>query len=130
MTADSSKRYDVAAYVWPAYSDAPEMRWAFNYAMNREQLIDIAFSGMAAPSRNPLPNFPVLKRYVDLIDFGKYPVEKYDPELTKSIFESKGWVMNESTGYYEKDGQELAQDGQVAGAPSVLTCIGQLGPRN
>ena len=88
--------------------DDPEMRWAVNYAVNREQLVDIAFSGMAAPSRNPLPNFPALKHYVDLIDFDKYPVDKYDPELAKSIFESKGYVMNESTGYYEKDGQELA----------------------
>jgi peptide/nickel transport system substrate-binding protein len=88
--------------------DDPEMRWAVNYAIDRDQIVDIAYSGMAYPSRNPLPIFPALKRYVDLVDFDKYPIETYDPELTKSIFESKGWVMNESTGYYEKDGQELA----------------------
>ena len=29
MTNKSTAEYDVAAYVWPAYSDAPEMRWAF-----------------------------------------------------------------------------------------------------
>jgi hypothetical protein len=26
---EPKRTYDVAAYVWPAYSDAPEMRWAF-----------------------------------------------------------------------------------------------------
>ena len=29
MNEATIKSYDVAAYVWPAYSDAPEMRWAF-----------------------------------------------------------------------------------------------------
>jgi len=29
MTENTAEQYDVAAYVWPAYSDAPEMRWAF-----------------------------------------------------------------------------------------------------
>jgi peptide/nickel transport system substrate-binding protein len=88
--------------------DDPEMRWAINYAVNREQIVDIAYAGMAAPSRFHMPTFPALTRYVDLIDFDKYPVEKYDSELTKSILESKGYVMNESSGYYEKDGEELA----------------------
>ncbi len=88
--------------------DDPEMRWAIAHAIDRDQIVDIAYSGMAAPSRNPLPDFPALTRYVDLIDFDKYPVDQYDPELTKSIFESKGWVLNESTGYYEKDGEELS----------------------
>jgi peptide/nickel transport system substrate-binding protein len=88
--------------------DDPEMRWALNYAIDRDQIIDIAYSGMAGPSQNFMPNFPSLKRFVDLIDFEQYPVETYDPELTKSVFESKGWELNPSTGYYEKDGEELA----------------------
>jgi peptide/nickel transport system substrate-binding protein len=87
--------------------DDPEMRWAINHAVDRDQIVDIAYAGMAAPSRFHMPKFPALERYVDLIDFDKYPVETYDPELTKSILESKGYVMNESTGYYEKDGEEL-----------------------
>jgi peptide/nickel transport system substrate-binding protein len=87
--------------------DDPEMRWAINHAIDRNQIVDIAYSGMASPSRNPLPIFPALERYVDLVDFDKYPVEQYDPELAKSIFESKGYVMNSDTGYYEKDGEEL-----------------------
>jgi len=32
MTKET-KRYDVAAYVWPAFRDAPEMRWAFPEGM-------------------------------------------------------------------------------------------------
>ena len=87
--------------------DDPEMRWAVNYAIDRNQLIDIAFSGAAAPSRFHMPNFPALKYYMDMIDYSKSPIDKIDPELTKSVLESKGYVLNEATGYYEKDGQEL-----------------------
>jgi len=87
--------------------DDPEMRWAINHAIDKDQIVDIAYSGMAAPSTNPMPNFPALKRYVDLVDFDEYPINTYDPEVTKSVLESKGWEMNPSSGYYEKDGQEL-----------------------
>ena len=88
--------------------DDPEMRWAINYAIDRNQIVDIAYAGMAAPSRFHMPSFPSLTRYIDQVDFDKYPIETYDPELTRSILESKGYVLNESSGYYEKDGEELA----------------------
>ena len=34
-------------------------------------------------------------------------VYDYDPELAKSLLEEAGYVMNESTGFYEKDGKPL-----------------------
>ena len=39
MTERATNRYDVAAYVWPAYSDAPEMRWAFPERMGEWERI-------------------------------------------------------------------------------------------
>jgi peptide/nickel transport system substrate-binding protein len=90
--------------------DDPEMRWAINYAIDRDQIVDIAYTGMAAPSKFHLPIFPALQQYVDQIDFEKYPVDMVDPQKTKDILESKGYVLNEATGYYEKDGQELTMN--------------------
>jgi len=87
--------------------DDPNMRWAVNYAIDRAQLVDIAYSGAAAPSTFHMPNFPALKYYMDLVDYSQFPISTYDPELAKSALEDLGYVMNESTGYYEKDGQEL-----------------------
>ena len=87
--------------------DDPEMRWAVNYAIDRNQLIDIAFTGAAAPSRFHMPNFPALKYYMDKVDYSQFPIDTIDPELTKSTLEGKGYVLNEASGYYEKDGQEL-----------------------
>ncbi len=34
-------------------------------------------------------------------------VYDYDPDMAKSLLEEAGYVMNDSTGYYEKDGQTL-----------------------
>jgi peptide/nickel transport system substrate-binding protein len=94
--------------------DDPEMRWAVNYAMDREQIVEIAYEGTTLPSRHFFPAYPPLDAMVDkAIEAGAWDLDQlwtYDPELTKEIFESKGYVMNESTGYYEMDGEELGMD--------------------
>ena len=92
----------------------PEMRWAINYAINREQIVEIAYEGTTLPSRHFFPAYPPLDALVDkAIEAGAWDLDQlwtYDPEMTKEIFESKGYVMNESSGYYEKDGEELGMD--------------------
>jgi peptide/nickel transport system substrate-binding protein len=89
----------------------PEMRWAINYAVSRDQIVEIAYEGTSIPSASFLPAFPPLQHYVDVATdaglYEKYPLMTHDPELAKSIIESKGWTLNETTGYYEKDGQEF-----------------------
>jgi len=92
--------------------DDPEMRWAINHALNRDQIVEIAYEGITIPSAHFFPAYPPLNRYVDLAQdaglYDTYPVMKHDPDLAKQIIESKGWVMNKDTGYYEKDGTELS----------------------
>ncbi len=56
MTRSPANPYDIAAYVWPAYSDAPEMRWAFPERMGEWERLRQArpkFEGHAAV-REPL----------------------------------------------------------------------------
>lgn len=94
--------------------DDPEMRWALNYAMDREAIVAIAYEGTTLPSRHFFPAYPPLDALVDkAIEAGAWDLEQlwtHDPEKAKEIFESKGYVMNESSGLYEKDGEELAID--------------------
>jgi peptide/nickel transport system substrate-binding protein len=103
--------------------DDPEMRWAINYALNRDQIVEIAYEGITSPSRHWFsPNGP-LGYYIDLVEeaglYDEYPLMTSDPELAKSIIEGKGWVMNEDTGYYEKDGEELGMEITSFDAPEV-----------
>ncbi len=90
----------------------PDMRWAINYAINRDQIIEIAYEGITIASDHFFPAYPPLMSYVDLAKdadlYDKYPVLTHDPDMAKEIIEDKGWTLNDDTGYYEKEGQELS----------------------
>jgi peptide/nickel transport system substrate-binding protein len=89
-----------------------EMRHALNYAVDRDEIVAIGYEGATRPSRFFFPAYAGLDRYVDLVEeaglYDQYPITTYDPDKAKEIIESKGYVFNDSTGYYEKDGQELS----------------------
>jgi peptide/nickel transport system substrate-binding protein len=91
--------------------DDPEMRWAINHLINRNDIVEIAYQGTTVASKHFFPQYPPLDRYVKLLEdkglFGRYPIWSYDPAEFKQIVESKGWVMG-SDGYYAKDGKQLA----------------------
>src|SRR5215207_6946998 len=89
-----------------------EMRWALNYAIDREQIVAIAYEGSTFASRHFFPAYPPLDRYVDLaVDAGLYetfPLMTHDPAKAKELIEGQGYTLNGD--YYEKDGQQLTLD--------------------
>lgn len=88
----------------------PEMRWALNYAIDRDQIVDISYEGTTLKSRHFFPAYPPLDALVDAaIEAGAWDLEQlwtYDPDQTREILESKGYALNDN-GYYELDGEEL-----------------------
>lgn len=90
-----------------------DMRWALNYAIDRDQIVQIAYEGTTLKSRHFFPAYPPLDALVDsAIAAGAWDLDRlwtYDPEMAKEIIESKGYTLN-SNGYYEKDGEELSID--------------------
>ena len=98
--------------------DDKEMRWALNYAINRDQIVEIAYEGTTVPSKHFFPAYPPLNRLVKLLeDKGMYDTHDlltYDPAKAMQIIESKGWTKNGD--YYEKDGKQLAVDIQTHAA--------------
>jgi len=91
----------------------PEMRWAINYAINRDQIVEIAYENTTLKSRHFFPAYPPLDALVDAaIAAGAWDLDQlwtHDPAKTAEILESKGYVKN-ARGYYEKDGKELTLD--------------------
>ncbi|MBW7883352.1 MAG: ABC transporter substrate-binding protein [Caldilineaceae bacterium] len=91
----------------------PEMRWAINYAIDRDEIVAIAYEGTTLKSRHFFPAYPPLDAMVDkAIEAGTWNLDQlwtHDPDMAKQIIESKGYTLN-SNGYYEKDGQELSLD--------------------
>jgi len=89
------------------FSD-PEIRRAINYAINREQLIEIGWQGGGSYALLPLPDFPPIRRFTDQIRdlIEKYEVGVFDPAKSAAIMERKGW-SRDAEGFWTKDGQVL-----------------------
>jgi peptide/nickel transport system substrate-binding protein len=87
-----------------------EMRWAVNYAIDREQVVAIAYEGSTTPARYFFPAYPPLEEYVGLLEarglYDEHPVTQHDPGRATQIIESKGYTRGDD-GYYQKDGQQL-----------------------
>jgi peptide/nickel transport system substrate-binding protein len=88
-----------------------DLRWAVNYAIDRDEIVTVAYEGSTFPSKHFFPAYPPLNRLVELAEaeglYEKYPLMTHDPAKAKEIIESKGYTLN-SNGIYEKDGKELA----------------------
>jgi peptide/nickel transport system substrate-binding protein len=93
--------------------NAKEMRWALNYAMDRDEIVAIAYEGSTFKSEHFFPAYPPLNRYVELAkEAGVYDVDelwKHDPDRAKELIEGQGYTMG-SDGYYAKDGTQLTLD--------------------
>jgi peptide/nickel transport system substrate-binding protein len=87
-----------------------DMRWALNYAIDRDEIVAFAYEGTTLKSRHFFPAYPPLNFYTDLLEekglYDTYPVLEHNPAKAKGLIESKGYVLN-SDGYYEKDGNVL-----------------------
>jgi peptide/nickel transport system substrate-binding protein len=90
--------------------DDPQMRWALNYALNKNQFSALFNSpGPATPASTTFPAYDpfnaLLKQNADLLK--KYPTIKYSPQTTAQILQSKGYKLS-SGKWIGPDGQPLA----------------------
>ena len=87
------------------------MRWALNYAINRDELIAFVYQSTTMPARHFFPAYAPLNRYVNLLEhaglYDAYPMLEHDSEQARRLIEAQGWRLNSDSGYYEKDGAEL-----------------------
>ncbi|MBO8169160.1 MAG: ABC transporter substrate-binding protein [Thermoanaerobacteraceae bacterium] len=90
--------------------DDPRVRKAVNMAINKKEIIDAFFAGLAKPAKNPLP--PSLWGYNDAIE--DYP---YDPPKAKALlaeagypdgFETTLWTMPVPRPYFPQP-QKIAE---------------------
>ncbi len=88
--------------------DDAEVRWAVNYAIDREQLVKIGWQGAGEYTLLPFPDFPPLKKYTsqvqDLLE--KYGVNEHNPAKTAEIMQRKGW-SKDAEGLWVKGGERV-----------------------
>ncbi len=92
----------------PPFND-PDIRWAVNHAIDRDQVVQIGYHGAGQKSNLPLPFFPAMKPYVDAVSdvFQKYPIYSYDVNKTAQIMQSKGYAKDQG-GFWAKGGKRLS----------------------
>ena len=86
----------------------PEMRRAVNFAIDRDQLVEIGWQNSGNWTHLPLPELPKMKPYFSLAEdlIKKHEVDVFDVERSAAILRSKGY---QRTGeYWEKDGEPLS----------------------
>ena len=92
----------------PPFND-PDIRWAINHTINRDQVVQIGYHGAGEKTIFPYPDFPALKPYMDgLSDIvQKYPIDSFDLNKTAQIMQSKGYAKDQG-GFWAKDGKRLS----------------------
>ncbi len=77
------------------------VRQAISYAVNKDEIIEAALSGLGTPATGPYP--PVSWAYDPTVeDHG------YDPEKALSLLNEAGWQINPKSGLLEKNGRQFS----------------------
>jgi peptide/nickel transport system substrate-binding protein len=103
----------------------PDVRWAMSYAMDREQLVQVAYEGAGQTSKLPYPDYPPLRPFFSTLQslLDKYPTNKYDLNSTTRLMQGKGYAKDRD-GFWVKDGQRVAAD--IVGAGAIHADIGPI----
>ncbi len=89
--------------------DDPDIRWAINHTINRDQIVQVGYHGAGEKAIFPYPDFPALKPFMDgLSDIvQKYPIDSFDLNKTAQIMQSKGYAKDQG-GFWSKGGKRLS----------------------
>jgi peptide/nickel transport system substrate-binding protein len=105
--------------------DNPDVRWAFAYAIDHQQVMDVGYGGAGTKTNLPFPGYPGLTKYRD--NSTAEVREMADAIYTRDVakveerMEAAGFEKN-ADGFFEKDGEVFK--------PDILTVdlYGDIGP--
>ena len=89
--------------------DNPEVRWAINSSINRDEIIAIAYEGMTDPAATLYPTYTNLQKYLDRNSalFEKYPTLQFDLAKTDERMTAQGYTKDGSGYWVDKDGKRI-----------------------
>jgi peptide/nickel transport system substrate-binding protein len=97
----------------PPWNDK-DLRWALSLAIQRDQVVNIAYENSTIPAKFIFPAYPPLNRYVHLLEqrgvFAKYPSGSYNPAKAQQILESKGYKKGGNGYFADSKGNLLSLD--------------------
>lgn len=90
--------------------DKAAVRQAIDSAINRDQVVAIAYEGMTEPSVSIFPTYPPLKSFLDRNAklFVDVPIGKYDLARTDKLMTSEGFKKNADGIWMDADGKTVS----------------------
>ena len=87
--------------------DNPDVRWAFSFYLDREELRELAYDGAAAFNPLTMPQYPPLKPYFEIAtevmeEIGRSTLD-YDPDRGDELLQGAGFTKN-GDGMWVDDG--------------------------
>ncbi|MEY8367636.1 ABC transporter substrate-binding protein [Anaerovoracaceae bacterium 42-11] len=83
----------------PLFSENPELAGILSYAVDREAIVESVLLGEGEAAYSPLQKGAYNNEEMERFD--------YNPQKTEQLLQEAGWTKGKS-GYYEKEGRELA----------------------
>jgi peptide/nickel transport system substrate-binding protein len=93
----------------------PEIRWAMNYCIDRNQIVQLGYQGAGEKTLLPMPRFPAMEKYFDAVKDAAAKIDTLSLDQSAAIMQKKG---------YTKNGELWAKDGKTISL--VISCPGNL----
>ncbi|MBD3625857.1 MAG: ABC transporter substrate-binding protein [Rhodobacteraceae bacterium] len=92
----------------------PDVRRAIGLAVDRDLLIQVAYSGASEPSRHPFPAFTPLDPYIEVANSvaDKHNAAVFDLEESARLMQEAGYEKD-GDGFWAKDGERLQYEVEV-----------------
>ena len=105
--------------------DNPDVRWAMSLFIDREQVVEVGWSGANTISRLPMPPYPPLQRYFDAAGdlLEQYNTSEFNPEKAGQLLEKAGFTKNGEGQWVNAAGEPLKFEAFV---PAFLNGMGMV----
>jgi peptide/nickel transport system substrate-binding protein len=90
--------------------DNKVMRHAVSYAMDRQQIVNVVYEGVGAPSNFIFPTYKAMQPYIDAGQDILAPIGEFNLDKSHQLIESQGYKMDGSGKYVGADGKTLSLD--------------------
>ena len=90
----------------------PNVRWALSYYLDRNKIVDIAWSGDSEVTPLPVPSYPAWKPYIEAVKplLEKYNTIEYNPKKGDDLLTKKGWKKNAQGMWLDEKGQQVKME--------------------
>lgn len=101
--------FNCKRYPW----SLPEVRWAISYALNRTEIVEIAWTARGEPvttvSWHPWPDYKVFDPYLEYVEDlrEEYDTTEYNPDKSIAIFEDLGFTRGADGVWVTPNGTRL-----------------------